>query len=367
MLDQKNLVQLGKIVAKANVAAPTSYSWNGESLSYSDMHETLRQEFAAIAGTPALYRENKNLVFSVMEEILDEVLPKKVMEAYEQFAEVKTFGQGEKVLFRRKLNTRARAKQFITRVGLAGRYEVFKLGKATESFEVPTSAVGGAAQVSFEEFLDGRVDFAEIIDIVMEGMDELIYREIGEALKAGINQLPTANRVVSDSFDEATFDELLLIAAGYGEPVIYCTYEFAVKLIPQEAWRYTEAMKDELNRTGMLANYKGKRVIVLPQGFVDESHAEKVIDPSFCWIIPAGANGKPVKVAFEGPAHVKETDNDDWSKDFQVYKKVGVVAMMTNNICVYQDTSLSTSGAQWNLYGDVTNHVYTTEIEDPRN
>ena len=366
MLDNKNLTQLGKIVAKANASAPTSYSWNGESLSYDAMHETLRQEFAELGGTPALYRANKNTIFSVMEEIIDDVLPKKVTEAYDQFAEVKVFGEGEKVMFRRKLNSRARAKQFITRVGLAGRYEVFKLGAATESFEVPTSAIGGAAQVSFEEFLSGRVDFAELIDIVMEGMDELIYREIGEALKSGLNQLPTANRVVMAGFDEASFDELLLIAAGYGDPTIYCTYEFAVKLVPQEAWRYTESMKDELNRTGMLASYKGKRVIVLPQSFTDETHTEKVVDPSYCWIIPTGANGKPVKVAFEGSAHIKETDNDDWSKDFQIYQKVGVVAMMTNNICVYQDTSLSTSGTEWNLDSTVMNHIYTTEIDDPQ-
>jgi hypothetical protein len=361
MLDNKNLIQLGKLVARANASAPTSYSWNGESVSYNDMHETLRQEFAEIAGTPALYRENKNLVFSIMEEIIDDILPKRVAEAYDQFAEVKTFKQGEKVLFRRKLNTRARAKQFITRVGLAGRYEVFKLGNATESFEVPTSAVGGAAQVGFEEFLDGRVDFAELIDIVMEGIDELIYREIGEALKSGLNQLPAANRVIVNDFDEAAFDKLLLIASGYGDPTIYCTYEFAVKLVPQEAWRYTEAMKDELNRTGMLANYKGRRVIVLPQSFTDETHSEKVVDPSYCWIIPTGTNGKPVKVAFEGPAHIKETDNDDWSKDFQVYKKVGVVAMMTNNICVYKDESLSADGNAWNLNDTAYDLVYTSQ------
>ena len=340
MLDMKNLVQLGKIVAKANASAPTSYSWNGENLSYSDMNETLRQELRELGGSIQAFRQNKNTIFSIMEEILDDVLPKKVTEAYDKFAEVKTFAQGEKVAFRRKLNNRTRAKQFITRVGLAGRYEVFKLGADTEVFEVPTSAIGGAAQVSFEEFLDGRVDFAEIIDIVMEGMDELIYREIGEALKSSIAQLPTNNRVVQVGFNEAEFDKLILIASSYGEPTIYCTYEFAVKLVPTDGWRYTEAMKDELNRTGMLANYKGKKVIVLPQSFTDETHTEKVIDPAYCWIIPAGANSKPIKVAFEGGACVKETENDDWSKDFQVYKKVGVVAMMTNNICVYMDTSL---------------------------
>ena len=33
-------------------------------------------------------------------------------------------------------------------------------------------------------------------------------------------------------------------------------------MIPQEAWRYTDAMKDELNRTGRLAMYKGKNIII---------------------------------------------------------------------------------------------------------
>ncbi len=356
MLNKENLVQLGKIVAKADSSAPVSYSWNNESFNYETLNETLRKEFNEYAGSYALYRENKNLIFAVMEEILTDILPKKVTEAYADFAEVKTFKQGDKPVFRRRTNSRNRAKQFITRVGLAGIYEVFKLGNATESFEVPTSAIGGAAQIGFEEFLDGRVDFAEVLAIVMEGMDELIYREIGEALKAGVNQLPAANRVVFPGFDEASFDRLLTVAAAYGEPTIYCTYEFAVKLVPQEAWRYTEAMKDELNRTGMLAMYKGKKVVILPQGFVDETNTTKVIDPSQCYIIPAGANAKPIKVAFEGDTIVDEFKNADRSREVQVYKKVGVVAMMTNNICSYVDTSLTMD--TWNLKDTAKNVVY---------
>jgi hypothetical protein len=132
-------------------------------------------------------------------------------------------------------------------------YEVFKLGKNEEAFEVRTSAIGGAAQIGFEEFLDGRVDFSELVRIVMDGMDELIYKEVAYALKASINQLPPANRVAANGFDEAEFDRLIAVASAYGTPTIYCTYEFAVRMIPQEAWRYTEAMKDELWRTGRLA------------------------------------------------------------------------------------------------------------------
>lgn len=351
MLDRNNLVQLAKITAKANPSTPTAYSFNGQNLSYEALNETLRNEFNELAGTYALYRENKNLIFSIIEETLDEVLPKKVIEQYSQFAEVRTFAQGDKPLFRRKLNMRARAKQFVTRVGLAGIYEVFKLSKNEEAFEVRTSAIGGAAQIGFEEFLDGRVDFAEVTAIIMEGMDELIYKEVAAALKASINQLPPANRVAADGFDEKAFDQLINIAAAYGTPVIYCTHEFAVNMIPQEAWRYTEDMKAELWRTGRLANYKNWQVVILEQGFEDETNSRKVIDPGYAWIIPTGADGKPVKIAFEGATIVDEYVNKDRSREIQVYKKVGVVAMLANNICAYVDTSLVGQMETWHLNG----------------
>ena len=362
MLERNQLVQLMKTVAKAERSNPVAYSFNGTDYSYDALNETLRQELNAYVGSYADYRENKNLVFSIIEEVLDDILPKKVEENYGQFAEVRTFAQGDKVQFRRRINSRNRAKQFVTRVGLAGVYEVFKLAAGEEVFGVQTSAIGGAASIGLEEFLDGRADFAELTAIVMEGMDELIYKEIGEALKSSIGQLPAANRVAFNGFDEASFDRLLTVASAYGEPTIYCTYEFAVKMIPQEAWRYTEAMKDELYRTGRLATYKGHKVIILPQGFTDETNSTKVIDPGYAWIIPNGAETKPVKVAFEGGTLVREVDsNHDWSKEFHVYKKVGVVCMMANNICVYKDTSLAGKMTEWFLNDTVENVVKVTE------
>ena len=360
MLDRVNLVALMKQVAKADPSAPVSYSFEGKNLTYEAMNETLRKELNELAGTYSLFRENKNLIYSMIEETLDEILPKKIMQRYDQYAEVKTFAQGDKPVFRRPLNnTRQRAKQFITRVGLAGIYEVFKLGPSeSESFEVRTSAIGGAAQIGFEEFLDGRVDFAEVTKIVMEGMDELIAKEVAAALKASVNQLPPANRVACAGFDEAAMDRLIMIAAAYGTPTIYCTYEFAVRMIPQEAWRYTEAMKTELWNTGRLAQYKGTKVVILEQSFDDETNTRKVIDPGYAWVIPTGADGKPVKIAFEGGTIVDEYTNYDRSREIQVYKKVGVMCILANNICAYCDTSLLGQMTTWN-YDGVTGKVVT--------
>ena len=98
-------------------------------------------------------------------------------------------------------------------------------------------------------------------------------------------------------------------------------------------------MKDEIWNNGYLANYKGHRVIVLPQSFVDETNTTKVMDTKYAWIIPTGAE-KPVKIAFEGDTLVDERKNRDWSREIQVYKKLGVAAIVENNICVYTNTNL---------------------------
>ena len=335
-LNRNELKDLMLAVAKADKKAPAAYSFGENNYSYEDLNEALRVELKEIAGTYSLYRENKNMVFALIEETVDAILPKKVMEQYGMFAEVKTFAQGDRPVFNRK-EGRNRAKQFITRVGLAGIYEVFKLDKS--SFEVQTSAYGGAAQIGFEEFLDGRVDFAEVTSIIMEGLDEVIYQEIAKALKAGIAQLPAANKKSHSGFDATKLEELVAVARAYGDPTIYCTYELAAKILPASGW-VSDEMRNEMNSQGYLGQYKGTRVIVLPQSFTDETNSVKTIDPSYAWVIPSGGNDKPVKIAFEGQTIVDEYTNYDRSREIQVYKKVGVVAMMTNNICCYEDTSL---------------------------
>lgn len=337
-LSKKDLIALGKKVASANPSVATAFAYNGENFSYEQLNDTFRDELLEISSTYALFRENKNTIFSLMEEIIDDVLPKKVLEAYGQFAEIKTFKQGDKPVFVQRITSAAkrRGKQFITKVGLAGIYEVFKLDGKT--LEVPTEAFGGAAQIGFEEFLDGRVNMADVLDIIMEGLDESVYREIAKSLIGAAKNLQESNHVVHAGFDEAEMDKLLAVADSYGQSTIYCTFEFAATMVPAEGWR-SDAMKDQRWNNGYLANYKGHNVIVLPQSYEDETNATKVIDPAYAYIIPTGAQ-KPVKVAFEGQTIVRDIDNADMSKEVQVYKKFGVATMITNNICIYNNTDL---------------------------
>ena len=343
-MEFKDILSLAKATAKANPSAPTSYSFGDTKLDYSAMNETLRSEFAALAPTYRDYKINQNIIFALIEQTIDDVLPQRVLEQYSQFAEIHTFAQGDKPIFTQKITqaSKRRAKQFIGKVGLAGLYEVFRLDGT--SYEVTTNAIGGAAQIGFEEFLDGRVDFATVLDIVMQGLDECIYIEIEKQLIGAVQNVQAANKYTSNAFDEAQMDRLISIADSYGKATIYCTFEFAATMIPSDGW-VSDEMRNKMWDNGYLGNYKGHNVVVLQQSYEDETNTVKIIDPSYAWIIPVGAD-KPVKIAFEGGTIVDEYTNYDRSKEVQVYKKVGVRAIFSNAICVYRNTSLTrTNGA----------------------
>lgn len=352
-LDRNQLFALAKATAKASLNPSTAFAFGDKKLTYEALNETFRNEMNALAGTYAQYRENKNLIFSLIEVGLDEVLPAKVMQNYGQFADVKTYDQGDKPIFRVRVSefAKKRAKSFVTRVGLAGRYEVFKLDGFT--LEVPTAAYGGAAQIGFEEFLDGHITMSDVYDLVLEGLDEKVYEEIAKALQAMATsaQVGQYNKATVAGFDEVEFDRLLATADAYGKSTVYCTYEFAATIAPKTSagavdWSaMSDRMKEERWNNGYFMRYKGHNVIVLPQSFTDATNATKVVDPAFAYIFPTGAE-KPVKIAFEGQAAVKEHDNDDWSREIETYKKMGVAVYSVNpGICIYKNSSLVVSNA----------------------
>lgn len=336
--------ELKKLARAASHNTPLTFSVNGneESFDVDTVNRTLREQFNLLAGDYKLFRRNEVAVYELIENTIDEVLPKKVMQQFEQFADVQSIAQGDKAIYRLRITeaSRKRAKAFVTRVGLAGRYETMMLdGK---QLEVATSAIGHACRIGFEEFLDGRFSFADFTDILAEGMDEFIYDEILKALTSAVEQLPVANKYVGAGFDEGKMDELLAISDSYGNgtSTIYCTKEFASTMKPASADWASDAMKDTLFRNGYFTDYKGHPVIILQQSMVDATNTEKVVDPSQAYIF-ASVGEKPVKVVFEGQTAVRTvSDNDDWSTDLQTYKKFGVAVFSNPSICSYQNTAL---------------------------
>ena len=357
----EELKQLAVAAMKAERGTSTTFSFNGVTETYSaeQVNEALSNEFKNLTGYVdgqgidyRTYCENKNTIFRLIEETISEVLPPRIEQNYMQFADVQRIAQGDKAVFRLRVTefAKRRARTFVTRVGLAGRYETFMLDGA--QMEVNTGAIGSAARIGFEEFLDGRWQFSDFTSIILEQLDYFIYLEVAKALDAMIQNIPAVNKATVAGFDERTMDDLLAIADTYGNAAIYCTQEFANQMKPSNQAMFSDKMKDTLWEKNWLGNYKGHQVIILQQSMTDETNTEKVLDPSLAYIIPQGSE-KPVKVVFEGQTHVREVDNnEEWSTDMQTYTKVGIGTVATlgqiNWICAYRNTSLTKKTRQYN-------------------
>lgn len=344
-MEYKDLLALGKIAVKADPKATVAYSFEGENYSLEQVNKTLQNEFNKLLGEGnsryRAFETHKNTIFRLIEEVIDEVLPARVEQRYMEFAEVKTVGQGDKAIFTQRITeaARKRAKTFVTRVGIAGRYETFMLDGA--SLEVKTGAIGAAARIGFEEVLDGRWSFSDMTELVLEGMDEYILKEVAKALESAVEALPPVQKHVAQDFDEVAFDELLAISDAYGKSTIYCTFEFAARMKPVEPWASNEH-KNAMWDRGYIDSYKGHTIVILPQSMEDERNLMKVFDPAQCYIMPTGQDNKPVKLVFEGPTAVRtvENQNDDWSMDMQTYKKFGIATFFNNWMCSYRNESL---------------------------
>lgn len=338
-------LQLSKILMSTKNPSG-KFSLKGKEVSYDALEDVFRANMQTLThedGKFNMYKfqNNKNTIYQLLSQTLTEVLPKNIIDTYGQFANVQTVAPGDTIVFHRKLG-KQRAKQFITRVGLAGRYEVFEL--ADEKYTMQTTAYGGAARIPIEEFLEGRVQWSDYLDIVNEGMSEAVYKEIAKALRLAIAKFPATNKVSANSFNEAEFDRLIATVSVYGTPVIYCTLEAAMTILPSSGWEWSDQMKNDRWDNGYFSRYKGTQVVVLPQSFTDETNATKQIHPGDIFIFPTGS-GKPVDIVFEGTTLVKEFENRDWSTEVQTYQKFGVAIQSTNNLAVFHNNTLSSLNA----------------------
>lgn len=334
--------------------------------SVKDVKETLRAELKALAPNKYEYEKNKLEIFQIIQESFDEVLPDYVGNFIGQFAEIKSVPNGQRASFIVKRGRR-RAKTFVTEVGLAGVYEAFRLD--VDTFEVSAKAYGGAAYIDFERTLDGSEDLVEPLQLLLDGLQEAIYKELLKALITATqnSDMPTANIASTTNFDPAEMQRLCTIAKNYGggNAVIFATPEFVQEMGPDaigmpiygpyaltanptagSAPGYATPVYNpndiaSIAATGYITMFRGTPIVQLPQAFVDENNDTYQVPPQYAFIFPAG-NQKIIKVVFEGDTDVRDWQHRDRQMEIEIYKKFGVAILTTNDWCVYENQALAT-------------------------
>jgi len=342
----KDLKILAKKVAKKQPPA---------NFTQQDAENAFRAELRELAKDYNTYRRNKLTIFELIQDVVDEVLPNRVIDIMGRFAEVRQFAQGQKPIFKAKLGQH-RYKRFITQVGLSGIYETGRLDR--EYIEVPVRAYGGAAVIELERYLDGIENIDELMDIILLGLEDAVYKEVMDALLANVSNMPVPNVVSTPTFDGDEMVKLINICRAYGGNAnIFCPPEFAATVTPSAGFHAnilqnyagSPTEQDEMRNQGYIGVFRGGRLIVLPQSFEYVDNTEKVINPGLAYVIPSGgqADERIAKVAMEGGAIVDDYKNADRSMEIQIYKKFGVAILTSNYYCMYQNLEAYTEDDGW--------------------
>ena len=310
--------------------------------------EALSGEFSAMCSSINNYQRNKYDIFEVITAAADEIVPNRVIDAMGLFAEVRQIPQGQKAIFKRGLVGRARAKKFLTQVGLSGVYETFRLDN--ETFEVGARAIGGGATIDFERMLDGTDSMADVMDIITEGLVDAAYGEVQKCLIAAINAAgrPDANKVTDSSFSADNMFKLVSTVKAYGgNAVIFAPPEFIGAMGPDAIVPVGENYQgiyhpqdlDAIHNTGYINIFRGTPIVQLPQSFVDETNEQTQLNPQFAYVLPTGKE-KVVKLVFEGATQMWDYINRDQSIELMAYKKMGAAILSHNNWGIYQNTGI---------------------------
>lgn len=316
--------------------------------SVSSVDSAVAEGFKNLTGSINNFMKNRYDIYDIIIENADEIVPNKVMDAMSSFAEVIQLGNGEKKLFKRGGLGRARAKKFLTQVGLNGLYETFRLDE--ETFTLAVKAIGGAVSIDFERMMDGAETLSEFMDVLVEAQVDGIYGEVQKALMAAAQEtaMPSRNKKVG-SYDASALQGILNTVKTYGgSATIFASPEFVAAMGPDAIVPaitgaahavYHPDDIDAIHNMGRIRIFRGAPVVELRQSFLDEKNEQVMIHPQFAYILPSGKE-KVVKIAMEGGTQMYDVVNPDQSIEVHTYRKIGVGILAFNNWGIYQNTGI---------------------------
>jgi hypothetical protein len=288
-------------------------------------------------------RAKEDLAFALIEEAVDEILPKKLENVLGAFAEVRTFPRDAEVVFNIEKIGKNRAKLTISKGARGGIYRAAKLD--SKYFSMNTSVYTVAVYVTLEEIILGTMSLAELYANILEGFEEIVYKEVFNALAqgnavAGYGRIgETEGQISAAKADLAdSIDTVMPYVKQYGMPTIFGSYKALSGLYNPVASADHPNMLDsaDIRNNGLVQIYKGAKVVELPNYLVDNGNDEWFYDDSFVFVMPSGV--KPVKVALKGDLTLIKNTQAVGSEKWEAHKLMGVGLAMANNYAVIKVT-----------------------------
>ena len=289
-------------------------------------------------------RAKEDLAFALIEEAIDEILPKKLEGVLSEFAEVRQFARDAEVMFNIEKIGKNRAKLTISKGARGGIYRAAKLDR--KYFSVDTTIQTVAVYVTLEEIILGTLSLAELYSNILEGFEEIVYKEVFNALASG-RAVAGYDRIEKDGSSTTVkadlgkaIDKVMPYVKQYGIPTIFGSYQALTNLSnPASEWHPEMMDSAERRQYGFVQSYKGSKVVELPNYLVDNKNDTWFYDPKYVFVLPSGI--KPVKVALKGDLTLVRNTSAVGSEKWEAHKLIGVGVAMANNFAVIEVSDLN--------------------------
>lgn len=313
---------------------------NENTAKYTD--QAIREAFFEILGEEKLtwqgWRNHKNEIFTVMENVLTTNLPLawEGSSFYNQFVDRKNGAIGDKNEYIVEDNSILVASRFSGNHWDTDRTKL----QARKSFSVATEWIYLHIYDELERFLKGTITLPQMMAKLQQGFQNEIDTRIYTAFNGAGTYLP-AKFQESGSYDKPTMSDLIQrVQTATSKNVILAGTKRALSSIVTgtEAHILSEAQKQEIATNGALLNLTGLGVqaIEIPQAFVRGTYDFKV-NNDVIYVLPD--NEQPIKLFFEGDTRARELgaqDTHDQTIDNQVQTKLGVGVVFSNLFGRYQ-------------------------------
>ena len=328
--------ELKQVLIAALNGVPATANFSAEETDRAAINAMLKEIGIDENSSSREIRAKEDLAFALIEEAVDEILPKKLENVLGAFAEVKQFARDAEVVFNIEKIGKNRAKLTISKGARGGIYRAAKLD--SKYFSVSTSVHTVAIYVTLEEIILGTMSLSELYTNILEGFEEVVYKEVFDALASG-QAVAGYGRIGGDSISTnkaglgGSIDTVMPYVKQYGTPTIFGSYQ-ALSDLSNPASEYHPEMVDSADKRsyGYVQMYKGSRVVELPNYLVDNANKDWFYDTTKVFVLPSGA--KPVKVALKGDLTLIRNTQATGSEKWEAHKIMGVGVAMANNYAV---------------------------------
>lgn len=187
-------------------------------------------------------------------------------------------------------------------------------------------------------------DWAKLINAIAKAYEVEIMDQIYAEVSAIATKMPikdtrfvntgALSTATKDDFDAIIENVAAASSLSSENVVIMGTKSALSKLsaLTNVQWA-ASSMKEDLYNTGLIGQYEGTKIVVIPNRFKDAAMTTKVFDPKKILILPAiGDEGKFVKMVDYGDTRILIKDNmGDYISDLQTYevtRKFGVASVI---------------------------------------